>query len=40
MSALPSDASSMPVPEPVPAVVTVTPGFCWWYAAAQARARG
>jgi len=30
MSAEPSDASLMPVPEPVAAVVTVTPGYCWW----------
>jgi hypothetical protein len=29
MSAVPSDASSMPAPEPVAAVVTVTPGCCW-----------
>ena len=30
MSALPADASAMPAPEPVAAVVTVTPGCCWW----------
>ena len=28
MSAVPSDAASMPAPEPVDAVVTVTPGYC------------
>jgi hypothetical protein len=30
----------MPVPEPVDAVATVTPGVACWYAAAQVRASG
>src|SRR5262245_29099993 len=35
MSTFPSDASLIPAPEPVAAVVIDTFGYCRWYAAAQ-----
>src|ERR1700733_9706449 len=40
MLAFPADAAAIPAPEPVPAVVTVTFGYCRWYPAAHAPMRG
>src|SRR5215472_308143 len=35
MSAFPAAAAAIPLPEPMGAVVTVTFGYRWWYAAVQ-----